>query len=178
MKQECLMLGAGFGEPKRRILGPASAPESETRWWTLDINPDTKPGKLFDLEQLESGTPLPYEMEQFDEVHAYEILEHFGRQGDYRGLFASFRQFWRVLKKDGLLIGTTPSIHSTWLWGDPGHTRVISQDTLSFFLKSHYEQLGKTAATDYRRFVEPCWWELDFAEDNKENLAFALRKVR
>lgn len=174
--QQCLMLGAGFAEPKRRLIGPNS--QAVVRWWTVDINPEAKPNRVFDLEQLEMGTQLPYETEFFDEIHAYEILEHFGHQGNYRGFFQTFKQLWRVLKVDGLLIATVPALGSPWLWGDPGHTRVISHETISFLTKEHYDQLGNTAATDYRRFVDPCWWVIEFSEVKDGFFAFVLRKVR
>ena len=177
MKQICLMLGVGFGTPHRRLLSPTSAPEDETKWITLDGNEGCKPDKLFDLELLEDGGALPFPHGTFDEVHAYEVLEHFGRQGDCRGLFATFRALWAVLKPGGLLMGTCPSLKSEWLWGDPGHTRVISSGTMVFLTRGHYEQLGRTVSSDYRSLVDPCWWEIQHSEDDGKNYVFALKKV-
>jgi len=51
----------------------------------------------------------------FDEVHAYEVLEHLGRQGDYRSFFATFANIYRVLVPGGLLLATVPSRYSGWL---------------------------------------------------------------
>ncbi len=128
------------------------------------MNPDCNPDYVFDLNLLErSGThandfPLyglpggPY-----DEIHAYEVLEHFGRQGDYRGFFNTFHSFHMALKPGGLLIGSCPMPEHTFR-SDPGHTRVISSSTLSFLTKKHYERLGKIVTSDYRRFVDPHWW--------------------
>lgn len=177
MEQTCLMLGAGHSTPIRRMVAPTSAPEEATRWVKLDNNPLAEPDLLFDLEDLEVGVRLPVEDGVFDEVHAYEVLEHFGRQGHYRGFFSTFKELWRVLRPAGLLIGTCPSARSKWAWGDPGHTRVISQQCLAFITKDHYKQLGQTVSSDYRNLVEPCWWQIDDISDDGEKLVFALEKV-
>lgn len=171
------MLGAGHGKPQRRLTAPTSAREEITKWLTLDNNPKSKPDYLFDLEELEKGHHLPVSDGSLDEIHAYEILEHFGRQGDFRGFFATFRAFWQALNLNGLVLGTCPSAQSKWVWGDPGHTRVLSENTFSFLRKSHYEQLGQTSSSDYRSFVAPYWWELEHALDDGNNFVFALRKV-
>jgi len=170
------MLGVGFIPPKRRLVTITSASEDQTRWWTIDNNPDCKPHKLFDLERLELGEQLPFEHQTFDEIHAYEVLEHFGRQGNFRGLFATFRALWTVLKSGGYLMGTCPSMGSKWLYAEPGHTRVIALETLVFLTRGHYDQLGKTACSDYRKFVEPCWWIIENTEDDGENFSFWLRR--
>lgn len=171
------MLGAGHSLVARRLMAPTSAPEFETKWLTVDHNPKARPDQVFDLERLEKGFSLPFPENSFDEIHAYEILEHFGRQGDFQGFFSTFKAFWKALKPGGLLLGTSPSQKSPWLWGDPGHTRVISENALGFLRKSHYEQLGQTASSDYRSFIEPYWWELDHSKDDEKTYTFALRKV-
>jgi hypothetical protein len=125
---------------------------------------------------MEVGRKIPCESDTFDEIHAYEVLEHFGTQGDFRGLFSTFREFWRILRDGGLLIGTCPSINSKWAWGDPGHTRVITHSTLCFLTRGHYDQLGDTSSSDYREFVDPFWWEIQHSQDDDKNFIFALRK--
>jgi hypothetical protein len=37
-----------------------------------------------------------------------------------------------------------------WTWGDPGHSRVINEGTISYLDRDHYKQVGKTQTTDYR----------------------------
>lgn len=73
MRRE-LLLGAGT-----RRLKVASFPGYEN--WedltTLDIDPDAKPDVLWDL----NTRPLPFFNNTFDEIHAYEVLEHVGQQG-------------------------------------------------------------------------------------------------
>lgn len=160
-----LMLGAGFAPPKRLLVNPGTETAVVT-WTTLDINPDCEPDIVFDLDNIERDVDaqgiyecqLPVEAETFDEVHAYQVMEHYGQQGDFLGFFAGFRELWRVLKPGGLLIGDVPALHSPWLWGDPGHTRVISAESLSFLVRESYDALGNTSRTDYRSLVAPFWW--------------------
>ena len=188
---KALMLGSGFFPPERKITALGAEPE-QPEWTTLDINPECKPDVVFDLEQLERADAvlpnhLPFEPDTFDEIHAYQVLEHFGRQGDFKGFFRTFRELWRILKPGGLLIGDTPALRSPWLWGDPGHTRIISVQSLSFLTRRSYEELGKTTSTDYRKFVDPCWWLIlhastegplpDGSFGETDRFGFVLKKV-
>ena len=175
--QKVLMLGAGMAKPVRRLRLETSALENETEWETLDVNSSGNPDYLFDLNNLEhEGNYLPSYGAKFDEIHAYDILEHFGEQGDYKGFFLTFRSFHKALVPGGALVGTTPAHDSVWLWSDPGHRRVITGQTLAFLTKDHYKQLGRTRCTDYREYVEPYWWELDF-DKQCDSTAFALKTV-
>jgi hypothetical protein len=99
-----------------------------------------------DLEQL----PLPFQDDAFNEIHAYEVLEHTGRQGDWRFFFAQFSEFWRILRPGGVLVGTSPG-GGPWVWGDPGHTRAISPECFVFLNQQEYQhQVGVTPMSDYR----------------------------
>ena len=66
---------------------------------------------------------------------------------------------------------------SPWAWGDPGHRRVIPKDALIFLNQSEYEQVGKTAMTDYRNV-----WEGNFevigTSETDHQLAFVLRAIK
>ena len=50
---------------------------------TLDFMERNKPDVLWDLETL----PYPFPADEFDEIHAYEVLEHIGDQGDWKTFF-------------------------------------------------------------------------------------------
>lgn len=141
---------------------------------TLDINPDHRPDVEWDLENL----PLPFPDNSFDQIHAYEVLEHTGRQGDYRFFLAQFEDFWRILRPDGLLCGSVPHQQSSWVWGDPGHTRTILLNSFVFLDQSEYtKQVGVTALSDYRH-----WYSGDFrpygAQMTEESLFFLLQAVK
>jgi SAM-dependent methyltransferase len=114
---------------------------------TLDINPDHKPDVVHDLTVL----PLPFDDNTFDEIHAYEVLEHTGQQGDWRFFFAQFSEFYRILKPGGVLMATSPHWSSEWCWMDPGHTRAMGPEMMVFLHQPSYTaQVGKTPMTDYR----------------------------
>ena len=145
-----LLIGCGHSRTKRIASG---LPVWE-KLVTLDINPDAKPDVLCDLEQIE----LPFKDSIFDELHAYEVLEHVGKQGDWRFFFKQFDEFARVLKPGGHLIATSPPYSSFWVWGDPGHTRYMGPEVYTFLIREEYEkQIGKSAMTDYRRYFTSNW---------------------
>lgn len=143
-----LLLGCGSSREKR--MGLADTAEEDRGWTklvTCDINPDHHPDVVFDLET----TPWPWEDNEFDEVHAYEVLEHLGDQGDYKAFFAQFTEIWRILKPGGMFFASCPAFNSPWLWGDPSHRRAILPETLTFLQQNEYEeQVGKTPMSDFR----------------------------
>jgi SAM-dependent methyltransferase len=106
---------------------------------------------LWNLEQL----PLPFEDSTFDEIHAYDVLEHIRSQGDFKGFFADFTEYWRILKPDGLFVASVPAWDSQWAWGDPSHKRIITPGTLAFLTQAEYaKQCGVTRMTDFRYCYE------------------------
>jgi len=167
VKQE-LLIGCGHKRDKRMFV------EGEREWsnlTTLDMYPECTPDVLHDLNVL----PLPFGDNAFDEIHAYEVLEHLGRLGDFKQFFALFNELHRILKPGGLFFATVPNRTSPWALGDPGHTRVISIETLAFLSQNQYEkQEGNTPMSDYRP-----WYRGDFeyvGSDEKEHtFAFILK---
>jgi len=143
---------------------------------TLDINRDHKPDIVWDLCNIPYSV---FEDNTFDEIHAYEVLEHTGSQGDYKFFFAQFSEFWRILKPGGFLMATCPNINSPWVWGDPSHTRVIQKESLIFLDQSEYtRQIGKTSMSDFRYIYKADFKcvHLDFQTD--DTLKFALQAVK
>lgn len=166
-----LLIGAGSARDKRVFT------QGKERWEdliTLDNNPHHKPEVLWDLTRL----PLPFEDNQFDEIHAYEVLEHTGTQGDYRFFFDQFSEFWRILKPDGKLFGSCPHWKSVWAWGDPSHTRVIQKEQFMFLSQQEYKnQIGKTPMSDFR-YIYEADFETEMAQETEVHLLFALRAVK
>jgi hypothetical protein len=167
-----LLLGAGGSRDKRlHIPGQASG---WTELVTLDINPDHRPDVLHDLNER----PLPFDDNTFNEVHAYEVLEHLGRQGDYRTFFAEWEEWWRILKPGAVFAGTSPMWNSPWAFGDPGHTRVISLQSLVFLDRMEYvRQVGKTPMTDYR-FCYRADFEIIHCRIHEHTFEYGLRAVK
>ena len=162
----------GCGRSKIKLLGA-----DWTRDWkaltTLDINPDHQPDVVWDLNDI----PLPFEDNTFDEIHAYEVLEHIGRQGDYKFFFAQFTDFWRILKPNGYMFGSCPDLSSPWLWGDPSHTRVISKGSLTFLNQKAYTQVGNTSMSDFR-YLYQADLRLVFEETKDSSWFFALQAIK
>jgi SAM-dependent methyltransferase len=115
------------------------------------MEPSRNPDVVHDLTRL----PLPFADNTFQEIHAYEVLEHTGAQGDWRFFFNQWMDFWRILKPGGQFFGHSPEWNSDWAWGDPGHTRVITQNSFGFLMQTEYtSQIGVTCMTDYRSFYK------------------------
>lgn len=164
-----LLIGAGNRREKE--MGLPDKPDWQDLV-TLDIDPDSNPDVLWDLNHI----PLPFDAGSFEEIHAYDVLEHLGQQGDWKSFFQLFEEFYRILKPGGLIFAATPMWDSEWAWADPGHRRIISQGTLVFLDQQAYqEQVGKKSMTDYRH-----WYQADFetvfAEEVGERFAFVLKK--
>jgi len=178
-----LLIGCGRSWDKRIV--PPGCPEDWLSLTTIDLNSAHRPDIVHDLHEL----PLPFEANTFDEIHAYEVLEHIGMQGDYRTFFAQFEEFWRILKPAGILAATCPSYRSMWAWGDPSHTRVITSGSLAFLSQANYRSQidgdpgPKTAMSDFR-FCYSADFEvvLDHGRhlvgEDDEILWFVLRAVK
>ena len=164
-----LLLGCGSCRTKRIVW--------QDKEWnnlvTLDINKNHRPDIVYDL----NTNKLPFERDSVDEIHAYEVLEHCGRQGDYEYFFNQFEDFWRVLKPGGHLAATVPSMKSPWLWGDPSHTRVINHEQLTFLHQPAYNQVGKTAMSDFRHIYKADF-DIEYAKVTGDTFAFVLKAIK
>lgn len=164
-----LLIGCGSNRLKKLYVGGASEWASLT---TLDLNPDHNPDVVHDIQ-----TQLPFDDDSFDEIHAYEVLEHTGQQGDYEFFFNQWADFWRVLKPGGYFIGTVPLPTSPWAWGDPSHTRVIPKESFVFLSQPQYEQVGRTAMSDFRWLYKADFEPVHMGE-NGDILEFALQAIK
>ncbi len=171
MRRE-LLIGCGNNRSKRIKHG-----DIQGEWHnltTLDIDPSCKPDVVHDLNVL----PYPFEDGAFDEIHAYECLEHCGKQGDWKFFFDQFSEFHRILKPGGILCGTVPMWDSPWAWADPGHTRVIPKESLYLLHQKLYDdEVGKTSLTDYRPFYKADF-ELVAQNETEHQFGFILKAIK
>lgn len=170
-----LLLGCGSSRERRIAV---NGRQGWSKLVTLDAYDGHAPDVVHDL----NATPWPFEDDTFDEIHAYEILEHLGRQGDAASFFAHFFEAWRILKPGGVLVATCPSYRSVWAFGDPSHTRVISSGSIVFLDRSQYaKQVGNTAMSDFRWLWKgdfaPVWVDLK-SEAEGSGFAFVLQALK
>jgi predicted SAM-dependent methyltransferase len=120
---------------------------------TLDSNPDHKPDVLWDLTKH----PLPFNDNTFNEIHAYDVLEHLAQQGDYEFFFREFTEYARITAPDGLFFGSVPSWNTPAAFGDPSHKRVINSQTLLYLDQNIYKDVGKNKTSDFRHIYKSDW---------------------
>lgn len=139
-----LLLGCGSSRAKK-LASPDRPDWSDLV--TLDFADTHKPDVVHDIAVL----PLPFPDNSADEIHAYEVMEHVGQQGDWRFFFDQWSDIWRILKHGGRFYGTSPHWSSPWTWMDPGHTRAFGPEMFTFLSQPNYDkQVGVTPMTDYR----------------------------
>ena len=166
-----LLIGAGKSRVKKLHI---AGQEDWTQLVTLDNNDEHEPDVVHDLEYF----PYPFKDNAFDEIHAYEVLEHTGAQGDFRFFFKQWEEFHRILKPGGLFFGTVPKWDSIWAFGDPSHRRVISHASLVFLSQAEYEkQVGKTPMSDFR-FCYKGDFATELVRFKEETLEFVLKAIK
>lgn len=142
---------------------------------TLDSKSDCGADIIHDLDIL----PYPFKDGEFDEIHAYCVLEHCGKQGDWRFFFAQFSEFHRILRPNGLFFGICPTHTSEWAWGDPSHTRVIPRFSLGFLSQKMYEcDVGVSSRSDFRSIYK-CDFSIAYVGDYDEHRhSFVLQALK
>jgi SAM-dependent methyltransferase len=176
--QRSLLIGCGKNLTKQVCY--AGVKEWAGDLTTIDMNPDAKPDFLIDMDAQfdgRGGFYMPFEDGTFDEIGAYNCMEHWGKQGDWRGWFAEMGEYHRILKPGGtmsILVPIGPDALA-----DPGHTRFFQQNWFGFLSQEFYTRnavLG-SCFTDYRWY-----WKKDFdilymEEVGGHHLAVVLRKA-
>jgi len=168
MANKSLLIGCGKSKKIELVLYN----KNPDKIITLDINKDCKPDVLWDLTKH----PLPFKDEEFDQVHAYDVLEHLAYQGDYEFFFKEFSEYWRILKNNGYFCASVPKKESIWALGDPSHKRIITIEQIIYLEQKIYEQCGKTKISDFRYIWKKNFEIVDVNLENKDLIYFVLQK--
>jgi SAM-dependent methyltransferase len=171
-----LLLGSGRDLRKQvHVKGQA---EWAGELVTLDMNPRCEPTVLWNLEDR----PLPFQDGEFAEIGAFDILEHVGKQGDWRGWFAEMAEYHRILEPGGWFFVLVP-IGDDAL-ADPGHTRFFSKTWFGFCSRRFQEhaQTNVSKVTDYRWYLDKHHPELNFdifdaSDHSGHHLAVVMKKA-
>ena len=167
-----LIIGAG-SRPNRDIVLDGMAREFKNVT-TLDNNKDHNPDVIWDL----TNHPLPFDDGCFDEIHAYDVLEHLAQQGDYEFFFNEFTEYWRILKNGGHFYASVPDRNSKWVWADPSHKRIIQPETLLFLDQDVYEKLvGKAKMSDFR-YMYKAHFQTVLSQVQGDTFYFAIKAIK
>lgn len=170
-----LLVGAGTSHDKRIHLPGHCKDFSDGELVTLDGDDALTPNIVADLDQL------PYSWgddNAFDEIHAYEVLEHCGTQGDGKFFFGQFIEFWRMLKPDGMMALSVPLWTDELAWGVPDHKRVMPLSLFGFLDRSYYDNVGKPGYADYRRWMGEMAFADITAKQTENQLYVIMRAVK
>ncbi len=163
-----LLLGCGTNRVKKIKMHPDDDWLGELI--TIDMNPLVKPDYVHNMDR---GTMRWFSDETFDEIAAYDCLEHWGKQGDWKGFFDEFSEYHRLLKPGGRM-GIIVPIGDAY-FSDPGHVRFFHRNWFGFLNQGFYEQCGETAATDYRFYWKKNF-DIEYLEELDNMLVVVLRK--
>jgi SAM-dependent methyltransferase len=178
-----LLIGCGDARDKR-VAFPSDAevgqgsPEpdfSGGELVTLDADPEVGADIVHDLDVL----PYPLDDDAFDEIHAYEVLEHCGTQGDAKFFFGQFRELWRALKPGGYLMISVPMWNDAIAWAVPDHRRVLPEGAFGF-LDAEYEQqhAGKRGVGSYKRLRGDMNLKPLFKQETETQLFVVMRAIK
>ncbi len=174
--QRSLLIGAGKNHTKQVLYGGDKG-EWPGTLTTMDMNPEIGADIVFDMDDVAVRRGrLPFADETFDEIGCYNAMEHWGRQGDWRGWFHECAEYWRIMKPGAVFTILVPIGEDAL--ADPGHTRFFQANYFGFLSTAVYEknEALKSCFTDYR------WaWRLNFdvlecSEYQGHHLVVVLRK--
>lgn len=167
---------AGCGNSRVKRITFPQVPKEWGELVTLDMTSECKPDVIHDLNNL----PYPFVDNEFDEIHAYAILEHCGRQGDGKFFFDQFAEFWRILKPDGFFVFTVPMWDHPLAWGCPDHSRCMPKDLFLTLDHHYYDELGAPGRdkADYRHWLKTTNFKVHDFHEGQEQLSMVLQAVK
>lgn len=163
----------GCGNDRRKKVALADAPDWNLPLTTVDMNPNCGADVVCDLDRH----PLPFEDNSFDELGAFDLLEHLGKQGDWQGWFDECADYWRILKPGGRFYILVPLGGDAL--ADPGHTRFFSMNAFCFLCQEFYERNLSEGrpVTDYRWYWKHNFNIVDHDQSSGHHLSVILEKA-
>lgn len=165
-------LFVGCGNNRRINVRYDDEPEHYSDDWdivTVDINKSCNPTILQDMKVLH---PFEYDIvldpnnRKFDEINAYDSLEHWGALGDWKGWFDEMTAYHEMLKPGGIFRALVPIGEDAL--ADPGHTRFFHLNHFRFLVKEFYENNSTKSISDYRWYIKR-WWEISILQKYEDH---------
>ena len=168
--ERSLLIGCGNSRAKKVYI--ATSPNWTGKLTTIDMNPNCGADVVHDLEQR----PLPFPDDTFDEMGAYDVLEHIGKQGDWRGWFDEMAEYWRILKPGGYFGILVPIGEE--MTADPGHTRFFGVNHFGMLTQEFYQYCidNNQPITDYRWYWKKNFYKV-FMEKSDHHIGIMLQKA-
>ncbi len=173
--KRALLLGCGTSR-ERKIRVAAGEPKDFSGFdlVTVDMDPTCNPTVVLDLPFL-----FPFEHGTFDEIHAYDSLEHWGTQGSWVGWLNEMSYYHELLNPGGRFFSMTPVGEDRF--ADPGHTRFISTNWFNILCQDYYDERAAKGETggDYRWYWKKNFRRIgmQFVGDPAHHLAVVLEKA-
>jgi SAM-dependent methyltransferase len=116
-----------FDTRGKRVLNLGSGAKKLRGAVNLDVTDRTAPDIVHDLNVL----PWPFSTRSFDEVHAYDVLEHVD------DVVAFMEELHRICSPEAIVHITVPHFSCANAWRDPTHRRAFAHDSISYFEDGH-----------------------------------------
>lgn len=175
-----LLLGCGTSRERRiRVTEGGATDFSGDNVISVDMDPRCNPTYCWNMNDGFPKELVLYQDGMFDEIHAYDSLEHWGQQGDWKGWLDEMGSYHDLLKPGGLFFALVPVGEDRF--ADPGHVRFMGTNFFTVLSQEWYKDQAKKGihGGDYRWY-----WKKDFkilhlqySGDPPHHLAVVLEKV-
>ncbi|MEM2772772.1 MAG: methyltransferase domain-containing protein [Candidatus Pacearchaeota archaeon] len=150
-----------------KILDVGAGPFKYPGAISIDINPESKPDILWDLNNY----PWPFKDNEFDMIYCSHCLEHLDNPKK------ALEEIWRISKPNARLILRVPHFSSRIAWGDIEHKRAFSSLLFQSF-SEEYKVLSFTSARFKVEKIRFRWsppYKYGLATETTKKLNFLIR---
>ena len=125
------------------ILNIGCGPRPMPGATNLDSFPHPGVDEVFNLETC-GFTPLPFDDNSFDEIHASHIFEHITH------ILPLVQELYRVARPGAQLIISCPHGQGDLAWADPTHVRAIVPLSFFYFGQPYYQNFDYGYTGDWK----------------------------